>query len=108
MYFTNCKVEIIVNEELNLLQRIKWWFEELKIQMKINNRTLNGVTIEEALINSGLVKEGEYLMHLSTYPLKYEIRNKEKDKSRKRHHYIPRVVIFIKYNIDNKEIEKRN
>jgi hypothetical protein len=84
MYFTNCKVRIIVNEKLNLFQRISWWFKELLIQSSINNKPCNGVTIEEVLISNGLLKNGEYLMHLSTYPQKYEVRNKKKDKDKER------------------------
>lgn len=106
MYFTNCKVRIIVNEKLNLFQRISWWFKELLIQTSINNKPCNGVTIEEVLISNGLLKNGEYLMHLSTYPQKYEVRNKKKDKDKK-HHYIPRLTIFIKFNLGSKEKEKR-
>lgn len=102
MSFSDCRVYIVVNKKLNIFQKIKWWFKELLIQTAIKNKAACGMTIEDVLVSSNLLEsDDEYLVHLSTLPEKYEVKNKKLDGNniRKRRHYIPRLTIYVTYKL---------
>jgi hypothetical protein len=102
MKLHNCKVKIIVNEELSFFQKIYWKFKEWMIKSAITNKDAKGITVEDALLGSNLLKsESEYLVHTSIFPQKYEIKDKKKDKEakEKKKHYVPRITIYVMYEV---------